>query len=108
MLKPELKKWLDRNAHYMVYDDLTEYSSDNDKKLSDSLPSGWSLNEKAVAHQGGEDQGSTYFTIWEFTNGDEKVLIRVNGYYQSYNGADYMDYDEVALVTKTIQVYDKV
>ena len=95
----ELKEWLDENAHTL----LSEWV---DEEPEESLPEGWSLNEKAVAHYGGEDQGSEYWTVWEFnkTNG-ASVLVRVNGWYQSYAGSEYNDWDEVVPATETVTVY---
>lgn len=102
MIPNDLKDWLDENASKF----LSEWADEDEE--ADSLPTGWTREPKAVAHYGGEDQGSDYWTIWQFTHADgTSVLIRVNGWYQSYNGSDYNDYEQVVAKEKTVTVYEK-
>jgi len=42
-----------------------------------------------VEQVGGEDEGSTWYSIKHFV--DHDVYIRTDGYYQSYNGTDFHD-----------------
>lgn len=44
---------------------------------------------KEVEQYGGEDQGSTWYTVRHFV--DHDVYIRVDAYYSSYEGADFGD-----------------
>lgn len=59
-----------------------------------------------VDQYGGEDQGSTWYSVKHFI--DHDVYIRTDGYYQSYNGTDfYQGYgEEVKPVQKTITVFE--
>lgn len=59
-----------------------------------------------VEDYGGEDMGSTYYKIIKFTRGDDVVFIKFQGYYASYNGADYEDFHVVSPTTKTVVVYE--
>lgn len=44
---------------------------------------------------GGEGQGDTYYTVWKFTRDQEEVFFSFNGWYASYNGAEFTDVREV-------------
>ena len=59
-----------------------------------------------VDSYGGEDQGSTWYSIKHFM--DHNVYIRTDGYYQSYNGVEfYKGYGrEVTPKKKTITVFE--
>lgn len=55
-----------------------------------------------VEHRGGEGQGDIYYTIWSFTDGNETHYVRFNGWYASYSGSEYQDYDFVEPYERTI------
>ena len=55
---------------------------------------------------GGEDMGSTYYKIIKFTRGDNVVFIKFQGWYASYDGAEYEDFHVVSPTTKTVVVYE--
>ena len=42
-----------------------------------------------VAQYGGEDQGTTWYSVKHFK--DRDVYIRIDGYYTSYDGTDFYD-----------------
>lgn len=101
MIRDDLKEWLEENASSLLDSYL-------DEELT-TMPTGWTMTEKCVAHYGGEDQGSDYWTVWQFNHEDgDKTLIRVNGWYQSYNGTEYNDYDEVQPAEQQVVVYKKI
>jgi hypothetical protein len=61
---------------------------------------------QTVDSYGGEEQGSTYYTVRYFV--DHNVYIRTEGYYSSYHGTDW-DFGygkEVFPKQKTITVYE--
>lgn len=60
---------------------------------------------KEVEQDGGEDQGSNWYSIKYFE--DHDVYIKTQGYYQSYSGTDFHDGygHEVKPQEKTITVY---
>lgn len=59
-----------------------------------------------VAQYGGEDQGTTWYSVKYFK--DHDVYIRIDGHYTSYNGADFYDgYGrEVVPTEKTVVVFE--
>ncbi len=61
-----------------------------------------------IDQYGGEGQGDTWYSVKYFK--DHDVYIRVNGWYQSYNGTEFYDgWDcckEVKPISKTITVYE--
>jgi hypothetical protein len=69
------------------------------------------LNEMGVTYKlvglyGGEDMGSEYWAVWEFSRADETCMFKFDGYYQSYNGADFNSVFEVKPKQKTITVWE--
>jgi len=63
---------------------------------------------KQVAQHGGEGKGEDWWVVYHFV--DHNVFIRVDGYYQSYNGTEFYDgwncCSEVSPQQKTITVYE--
>lgn len=59
-----------------------------------------------VAQYGGESQGSTWYSVKYFK--DHDVYIRINGYYESYNGTEFHNGygKEVTPKQKTITIYE--
>jgi hypothetical protein len=61
-----------------------------------------------IEHYGGEGKGDTYYTIWYFK--DHDVYLRIDGFYSSYNGVDWIQgwdgASEVKPKQKTITVYE--
>jgi hypothetical protein len=61
-----------------------------------------------VASHGGENQGSDWWVVYNFE--DHGVYIKVEGYYSSYNGTEFEDWDaacsEVKLKQKVVTVYE--
>lgn len=76
---------------------------ENKKKLFKQLALG---KIKEIDQYGGEDQGSTWYTVKYFV--DHDVYIRTDGYYSSYNGTDFDQGfgREVKPTQKTITVYE--
>ncbi len=65
-------------------------------------------NWKEIEQYGGEGQGDTWYSVKHFP--EHNVYIKVEGYYQSYNGTEFHkgwdSCSEVKPVTKTITVYE--
>ncbi len=53
---------------------------------------------KEVANYGGEGKGETYYRVYHFIEHD--VYIRVDGFYSSYNGVDFGDWNEACKEVK--------
>jgi hypothetical protein len=66
----------------------------------EELPSGVSSN--MMASHGGENEGSDYWTVWEFSGGNEKVYIKFFGFYASHYGTDYLGFAVVRPFEKTV------
>lgn len=58
-------------------------------------------------HYGGEDQGSDYWTVYEFSNKTETVLIKFKGWYASHVGSEFDEFYAVEGKTKTVVEYEK-
>lgn len=87
-------------AESAMYEDLTDYLPW--KKDDDYVPPAFELwaepqNIKASLAEsvGGEDQGSTYYTVYKFAQGDDTAFFKFYGWYASYNGADYQGFQQV-------------
>lgn len=59
------------------------------------------LKFKYLDNYGGEDCGSEYWSVYEFSLGNESAIVKFNGWYQSYNGSEYTDWFFVKAVPKT-------
>ena len=71
---------------------------------SDELPFGY----KGVDSYGGEGQGSDFYSVILIRNPDnhdEQYHIKFQGWYASYNGAEYESWSFVEPKQKTITVY---
>ena len=71
---------------------------------SDGLP----FDYKGVDSCGGEGKGSDFYSvilIRDPTNHDEQYYIKFQGWYASYNGAEYENWCFVEPKQKTITVY---
>ena len=71
---------------------------------SDGLP----FEHKCVDSYGGEGQGSDFYSailIRNPDNHDEQYYIKFQGWYASYDGAEFTDWSFVEPKQKTITVY---
>lgn len=61
---------------------------------------------KRVFRQGGEGKGEDWSVVYHFT--DHDVYIRLDGYYTSYTGVDFSDYEmyEVKPNERTVTFYE--
>lgn len=72
-------------APEFMHGDHYEFVQDDHPELTD-------VKFDLKDNYGGEDMGAEYYSVWQFTKGSEVVFIRFDGYYSSYNGADYQDF----------------
>ena len=64
---------------------------------------------RTVDAYGGEGQGDTYYTVIEVRSNpdsDETLMVKFDGWYSSYDGADYTGWRFVKPKEKTITVYE--
>lgn len=92
----ELVGFIERNKVEFFHDDVAGVNG----------PNGWS--KQLIEVFGGEGEGSTYYKVWSFTQNDDILYVKFNGWYESYNGADFDNYFVVAPKEKTITVYEPV
>lgn len=59
-----------------------------------------------VDSYGGEDQGSTYYRVYCFQSGSEKIYIKFNGWYASHYGTEYQNFEFVTPKQRTVTVYE--
>lgn len=92
--------------HENMFDKYGHYDSVETTELKNQLNAARiSFEEKA--HYGGEDQGSDYWTVYEFSNKTETVLIKFTGWYASHVGSEYEEFYVVEGKTKTVVEYEK-
>jgi len=72
----------------------------------EELPSG--VSSKMMASHGGENEGSDFWTVWEFSRGNERVYIKFFGYYASHYGTDYLGFSVVRPFEKTVIDFEAI
>ena len=81
------------------------YDSDNWNNWDNQLP----FEFKSVDSHGGEGEGSDFWTVIQVRlpgDDSETALVKLEGWYASYHGADYSGWRFVEPRQKTITVYD--
>ena len=100
--KQQVTEYLNNNREIckeMMYEGV--YAMDWE---SDELPFGY----KGVDSYGGEDQGSDFYSVILIRNPDdhdEQYYIKFQGWYASYDGAEYHNWSFVEPKQKTITIY---
>ena len=92
------EQMMDGDCHYNPK--RPEYNFSYGKELTLS-----GVEFKKIKQYGGEDMGSDYWTVWEFQRGDEIVHFKFDGWYQSYDGAEFRSVYPVEPTQKTITVW---
>lgn len=44
---------------------------------------------KLIDRYGGENKGSDFWAVWQFTSGDEQCFLKFEGWYASFVGAEF-------------------
>lgn len=71
-----------------IYEEYSTNKNTDYKELTSKVLNYLGLGEvKEVAQYGGEDCGSTWYSVKYFK--DHDVYIRIDGHYQSYHGTDF-------------------
>ena len=90
-LREKLHQFLQQYDHELF---SNRYSIDETGVLLDEVE-GWDMPGVSVAlvdRFGGEDEGREYWVVLEFSEANEKVLVRLDADYSSYGGAEYESY----------------
>ena len=99
MLQQQLTSFFDNDREY-VYTMIYGYIPD---EIYDSIID---ISIISIDSYGGENQGTEFYHIWQFSNADEIVYIKFYGSYYSHVGLEDYDYAIVNPVKKTIIVYE--
>ncbi len=104
-METNLKQFVENLLRDEAYGDLirdslfhSEYNSEPSKWDSDEEKEVRAvLTDSSVVCQhennyGGEGQGDDYWSVYSFTRGDEMVYVKFNGWYASYNGAEFTEW----------------
>jgi len=107
MTGQELKELLKTNEQFVGGDefmwddyDVNAYPEDVRELVGEA---------ETAEHFGGEGQGDTYYTVVKFPK--HGVYLKFNGWYSSYDGADFNGWDDVEIVEpkeRLITVYECV
>ena len=104
-LKKIVTEFLNKNKHMAENLMYVRSCSEGWNSWSGKLP----FEFKGVDHYGGEGQGTDYWTVIQVRlpgDDSETALVKLEGWYASYEGADYNDWRFVQSRQKTITVYD--
>lgn len=111
-LKIEIENMLDAANSEVLSDFFLSEISDSDNKYcfgetNEFLTEIYSKNikHKFVDSFGGEGQGDSFWSVYSFTKDDETVYVKFDGWYQSYNGAEYDSWFFVKPVQVTVTQY---
>lgn len=66
------------------------------------------IKAELLEEYGGEDCGSEYYAVIKFSTSEETVIIKFDGWYASYHGADYLNHYEVKPVDTTVTMYKPI
>lgn len=75
------------------------------KELKDRGISAIKLQEK-LSFDENESSSEEAFTVWGFYRGEQKAYVKFQGFYTSYDGAEYQQFKLVKPKQKTITVYE--
>lgn len=93
------------NADFNFNIDVTRWCSDDAIETRQAfIDQGISVN--CVESHGGEDQGRDFYSVYKFSTQDETVYIKFQGWYASYNGSEFEEWNFVEPVEKMITVYE--
>lgn len=77
------------------------------KEPYDETPEGLKdIDLERMEQNGGEDEGSDFYSVYKFTRGGETVYIKFQGWYASFVGAEYQGFSFVEPKKKEITVYE--
>ena len=82
----------------------SEYDSDEEKEFRAALTDSGVVCQHEDNY-GGEGQGDDYWSVYSFARGDEKIYVQFNGWYASYNGAEFTEWYFVEPKEKVITVW---
>ena len=103
------------NTDYKIRNELFEsefpflehnYGDEHKKFINDLHKLNYDLTH--VDSFGGEGEGDSYWSIFKFTHKKEEVYVKFNGFYQSYNGAEFDGWYFVEPAEVTVTQWNRV
>lgn len=97
-LKSKVTELLNEADHDIIQEFFHSEISDNITWDSDEvsnfrkLVADQGITFEHVDNYGGEEMGRDYWSVYRFSKGDESVLVRFDGWYQSYNGSEFEEW----------------
>ena len=103
----DLKALLDEDglANALFHDSGYTISVESDEA---NLIEEHGFTAEVVDSYGGEGMGDEYWSVVRFTKNDESALVKFNGWYASYNGAEYEEWFFVEAREVMVTKYFKV
>lgn len=89
-----------------INDQVEDTGVDNTGYELDYIKMGDETTIKEVDSTGGENEGSNLTITYEVSNGDHTVYVQFSGWYQSYEGGEYEEWDFVEPKKKEVTVYE--
>jgi hypothetical protein len=86
--------------HSDFNDEISKYDRGNAVEFKQALID----NKVTVEHldnYGGEGCGDDYYSVYSFTNQEETLVVKFQGWYQSYNGSEFSEWFFAKAVAKT-------
>ncbi len=84
---------------------LIEGQLSNFRGFIDVVPEYSGISVCHVDSYGGEDMGTEFWKVWKFTKGEEEIMVKFDGYYQSHYGVDFQEWKFVKPVQVMVTQY---
>ena len=99
----------DTHTHFFLGDArmISEYQP-RELEEFDSVVKAKGITYNSVDSYGGEGMGEEYWSVYSFNNDDELVYVKFDGYYASYNGADFEEFFFVKPKQVTVTQFKRV
>jgi hypothetical protein len=86
--------------------EITKWDDEHDRAVKQSM-----IDANVVLthkdNHGGEGEGEDYWSVYEFKQGSEKVCVKFQGWYASYNGSEFTEWFFVEPKEQMVIVYEK-
>lgn len=107
-LKAKVKELLDsassniKNSFFWSEfdEEISKYDEEEDVAFKNALRES-GLTVEHVDNYGGEDQGSEYWSVYEFSNTSGSVYVKFSGSYYSYDGSTFDEWYFAKAVPKS-------
>lgn len=111
-LKSKVTELLNEASHDIIQEFFHSEIGDNitwdSDEVSDfrKLVADQDITFEHVDNYGGEEMGREYWSVYRFSQGDDSVLVKFDGWYESYNGSEFEEWFFVK--SKPVQAFEYV